>query len=130
VSVAAFWVPTNHKLIWNELIREKGLDQKFKIFTDDESYEVSISPPPKPELKLSDKDIMERRAQIITAAKYLGKWALILGGVAILIVFLLISWAFRRRSRTSRPVAGKLPFQLARPNHPERVTNPSQRKSQ
>ena len=130
VSIAAFWVPANHKLIWQELLREKGLEQQFKIFTDDETYEVSIAPPPKPDLKLSDKDIMEKRAQIITAAKSLGKWVLILGGVIFLFVFLLIAAAFWLRGRASRSMARKQPFQLARPNHPERISNPSQRKSQ
>jgi hypothetical protein len=130
VSVAAFWVPANHKLIWRKFIREKGLEQKFEIFTDDESYEVNIAPPPKPELKLSEEDISERRSQIITAAKSLGKWVLILGGAIIFLVILLIAAAFYRRSRATRSVTKKQPLQFPRPNHSVRVSNPSQRKSQ
>jgi hypothetical protein len=129
VSVAAFWVPADHKLKWYKYIRENGLELQFEIFTDDESYEVSIAPPSKPELKLSEEDLNERRSQVITSAKSFGKWVLILGGVAILIVFLLIAGAFRRRIRASQPVARKRPFQLARPNHSERVSYLSKHKS-
>jgi hypothetical protein len=127
VSVAVFWVPPNQKLAWRRAVEERGLGATFALYTTSESAEVTISPPPRPTVELTEAERQVERERYLgyvgTLAKVIGLGA---GGVVLVLIALgagvaLIRLCHRRRQPTQaavvRPVPPR-PVAIRRPGAP------------
>ena len=108
VSVSVFWMPPNQVLTWRRAIRAHGLEKTFTLYSDAESAKVAISPPPRPEVKVTEED-RRREAQrikekVIVATEWVGGAVAVLIGlvVAIAVVGVIVRRNGQRASRGSQ----------------------------
>lgn len=99
VSTTVFWVPVTQKLAWSRIVQEKGLNSKFRLYTESESTGKPLTAPNPAKRKISE----EQRAETRQAA------ASVLWGFAILAVVLvalmtgaLVAMAMLARRRGGR----------------------------
>jgi len=113
VSVSAFWVPPNQKLLWRRAADQHGLASNFQIYTSSESSKVKIAPPPRPTLKITEQDRKIQRDQLTRSATGIGKWILFV--VALILLFPLMMITINRlRQRRGQQVITHTP-RIVRP---------------
>jgi hypothetical protein len=99
VSVSVFWVPPDQKLIWRKTAEEHGFGTTFALYTTSESFSVKTIPPPRPTLKVSEKEKKAQRERIVNSAKGIGTWVTI---VLLGVMFLPLVMVFMRKARSRR----------------------------
>jgi hypothetical protein len=128
VSVAVFWVPPDQKLAWRRVVEEQGLTSSFALHSASESTAVTIAPPPRPTLAVTEADREAERG------RYLGYFTtlIVIGGgfLALLVLvplgILLVGRLWPRRSQPVRPLTpGRRPPLLVGPRRPEAPVPPS-----
>lgn len=82
VSVSIFWMPSTQILPWNRAINGHQLADSFRIYSDSESATVTIAPPPRPTVLLTEEDANADRADLVGRLKS--------GAVVIVSVTLLL----------------------------------------
>lgn len=107
VSVAVFWVPPDQKLAWRRVVSEHGLSASFALYTDSESAEVTITPPPRPTPpERTEAERTTERAQYVGYATTFVTW--VGGGLAVIVLGSVAAVALRRlwlRRTRSAPAA-------------------------
>jgi hypothetical protein len=115
VSVSVFWVPPVQKLGWSRIVAENGLSENFKLYSNSESAEVEILPPPVARKQVSELEKREIKENLSNGFSLIVKYAffafLALAGVFVMffIIMLLVRRLFSRnptRSNRSLPRPG------------------------
>lgn len=114
VSVAVFWVPPDQKLAWRRVVGEQGLSATFALYTDSESADVTITPPPRPTPpELTEAERATERARYVGYATTLGKGlgsllaVIVLGPVVAVAIRRL--WLRRTRLAPAAPAGSRRP---------------------
>lgn len=130
VSVAVFWVPPDQKLAWRRVVEERGLTTNFALYSTSESTEVTIAPPPRPALTVTEAERQAERDRYLGYGRtLLMGMGVILGLVALLLVVLALVGRLRQRNGRSpqlpttgngrpMPMGGRRPGVPIPPNGP------------
>jgi hypothetical protein len=100
-SVSVFWVPAKQILPWKQAIAQQGLDSSFQLYSDSESTEVEIAPPPRATVTLTDEQKAEQRqhtTDLLTKAGY---------GVAGFVVLLFIAGFIMSKLSSRQPAVAQ-----------------------
>jgi hypothetical protein len=111
VSTVVFWVPPEQKLVWRREVDQRGLGERFTLYTTAESDAVQLMPPPRPTTTLTEEERVQDRARLGAAARSLLR---IGAGIALAVALLGlavagIAWRTRRRSVRRTPEARPMP---------------------
>jgi hypothetical protein len=124
VSVAVFWVPPDQKLAWRRAAEEHGLTTNFALYSTSESTEVTIAPPPRPTLTVTDAERQTERDRYLGYGKTLAKGTgAILGLIVLLsLVVILVGRLRQRRAPQAQTLTSgngrPLPMGARRPGAP------------
>lgn len=106
ISTTVFWMPANQQFVWKKAISNYELEDRFTMYSTGFSDRIDITPPPRPEEKISDQEREEKHQEVIAGLHRLGKWsAKALGFILGLFFFLgMVVFFFRRRFVRQMPV--------------------------
>jgi hypothetical protein len=100
VSVNVFWLPINQKLIWERIVKEKGLGNHFALYSNSESGAVEIAPPPPAKQTMTESE----RAELVGHYRSIFQHAgLLLLGLAGLLVFGFLGMVLFARRNPKAP---------------------------
>jgi hypothetical protein len=129
ISVSVFWVPAEQKLAWQKAVADQGLVSSFNLYTNSESGQVKISPPPRAQVKMSEGEREQAREETKSRTLF---WLGVIAAVVVAIfgIFILLAvLAGRRRSPPSgaRALPGAPgPGAVGRPASARRPASPRQ----
>src|ERR1017187_4750709 len=83
VSVNVFWLPINQKLIWQRIVKERGLGSHFALYSDSESGAVDIAPPPPAKPTMTESERAELAGHYRSLFQHAGLLLLSLAGLLV-----------------------------------------------
>jgi hypothetical protein len=125
--VSVFWVPAEQKLVWQKAVAEQGLDTSFNLYTNSESGQVKISPPPRAKVNMSEGEREQAREETKSRTFF---WLGVIASVVITVfgIFILLAALSGRRRRPSpgaRVASGtSRPPAVGRPASGKRTSTP------
>ena len=102
VSVNIFWLPVNQKLIWQRIVKQKGLANHFALYSDSESGAVNIAPPPPAKRTMTQGERAELAGHYRSIVQNVGLMLLGLAGLLVLGILGMMLLA-RRTPRATAP---------------------------
>jgi len=104
VHVSVLWLPPEQKHAWRAEVEAHGLADVFGLYTESESADVKLLPPPRPQEKVTEKERVQRREEAMTKVKeWAGQVGIFVAWVAGVLVLLLAAGLIRRRFRRQAP---------------------------